>query len=117
MKPDHNDNLLSQEEINDLLHKETPSSNNKKLDKKLEMILDFPLEVTVRLGTARITINELLNLSTGGVVEFQRFVTEPVDLLVNGKLVARGEVITMGENFGIKITSIVGPEERIKNLG
>lgn len=117
MTPDNHDQLLSQEEINELLHQENPSSNQEVMDKKLEMILDFPLEISVRLGNNRKTIDELKKLTTGAVVELERFINEPVDVLVNGKLVAQGEVVTIGENFGIRITSILGPEERVKNLG
>ena len=117
MKSGNSNNLLSQEEIDDLLSQDDKSLKDNNMDEKLEMILDFPLEVSVRIGSTRISIDELLRLSTGSVVEFDRFINEPLDLLVNDKLVARGEVITIGENFGIKITSIVGPEERIKQLG
>lgn len=114
MKPD--ENLLSPEELDDLLSQDT-SQSKKTMDKKLEMVLEFPLEVSVRLGTIKMSIEELLKLTTGAVVEFDRMINEPVDLVVNGKLVARGEVITMGENFGIKITSIITPEDRVKKLG
>ncbi len=117
MAPEDNNNLLSSEEINDLLEQESASSSNDALDEKLEMILEFPLEVSVRIGETRMNIEELLSLTTGNVIEFSRVINEPVDLVINGKLVARGEVVTVGENFAIKITSIITPEERVKQLG
>ncbi len=117
MAPEDNNNLLSSEEINDLLEQESASSSNDALDEKLEMILEFPLEVSVRIGETRMNIAELLSLTTGNVIEFSRVINEPVDLVINGKLVARGEVVTVGENFAIKITSIITPEERVKQLG
>lgn len=83
----------------------------------LEFILDIPLEVTVELGRARMVVNELLQLGQGSVVELTRQADEPMDVYVNGKLFARGEVVVVNEKFGVRLTDIVSPAERVKNLG
>ena len=109
-------NLLSAEELAALLQDDQSAKEEDQADLKLKLVLDFPLEISVRLGNARRSVGELLNLHTGAVIELDRMLTEPVELLVNGKPFARGEVITIGENFGINITSIIKPEERLENL-
>ncbi len=84
---------------------------------RLDMILDIPLKVTVLLGRTRWPIKDILGLSPGSVVEMSNLVDEPVEVLVNGTLVAMGEVVVVNENFGVRITNIIGPEERLQNLG
>ncbi|GBF33215.1 flagellar motor switch protein FliN [Desulfocucumis palustris] len=84
--------------------------------RKLELLLDVPLRVSVILGRTKRPIKEVLNLTPGAIVELQSLVDEPVEILVNGTLVARGEVVVVNENFGVRITSIISPEERIKQL-
>jgi flagellar motor switch protein FliN len=84
---------------------------------RLDMILDIPLKVTVLLGRTRWPIKDILGLSPGSVVEMQSLVDEPVEILVNGTLVATGEVVVVNENFGVRISNIIGPRERIQNLG
>ncbi len=83
----------------------------------LEMILDIPLDVTVELGRVRMLIKDVLELSGGSIIELDRVAGEPVDLLVNGRLVAKGEVVVIEDNFGIRITEIVSPAERVAGLG
>jgi len=83
----------------------------------LEMILDIPLDVTVELGRVRMLIKDVLELSSGSIIELDRVAGEPVDLLVNGRLVAKGEVVVIEDNFGIRITEIVSPAERVAGLG
>lgn len=83
---------------------------------RLDMILDIPLKVTVLLGRTRWPIKDILGLSPGSVVEMSNLVDEPVEVLVNGTLVAMGEVVVVNENFGVRITNIIGPEERLQNL-
>jgi flagellar motor switch protein FliN/FliY len=84
---------------------------------RLDLILDIPLKVTVLLGRTRWPIKDILGLTPGSVVEMQSMVDEPVEVLVNGILVAMGEVVVVNENFGVRITNIISPEERLKNLG
>lgn len=82
----------------------------------LDFILDIPLTVTVELGRARMAIRELLQLSQGSVVELAKFAGEPLEVMVNDKLVARGEVVVVNEKFGIRLTDIISPIERIEQL-
>jgi len=82
----------------------------------LNLLLDVPLQVSVELGNTRMKIKEILDLGIGSVIELDRLAGEPVDILVNGKLIAKGEVVVIDENFGVKITDIVSPLERVNNL-
>lgn len=83
---------------------------------ELDFILDIPLEVTVEMGRTKMLINDLLQLGQGSVIELNRLAGEPLDILVNNKLVARGEVVVVGEKFGIRLTDIISPMERVKRL-
>ena len=85
--------------------------------KNMELIKDVPLDVTVRLGKASMTISEILDLGEGSIVELDKLAGEPVDLLVNGKLVAKGEVVVIDESFGFRVKDIVQPLERIGDIG
>jgi flagellar motor switch protein FliN/FliY len=82
----------------------------------LDLIMDVPLRVTVELGRTRMQIRDVLELGKGSVVELDKLAGEPVDLLVNGKLIARGEVVVIDENFGIRVTDIVSPAERVSGF-
>lgn len=82
----------------------------------LGLIMDVPLQVTVELGKARKSIKEILEMGTGSVIELDKLAGEAVDILINGKLLAKGEVVVIDENFGVRITDIVNPVERIANL-
>ncbi|MBN2233012.1 MAG: flagellar motor switch protein FliN [Deltaproteobacteria bacterium] len=79
-------------------------------------ILDIPLQLSVELGRTRMIINDLLQLGQGSVVELEKLAGEPLDVLVNNKLVARGEVVVVNEKFGIRLTDIISPIERIEQL-
>jgi len=83
----------------------------------LDFILDIPLEVSVELGRTRMLINDLLQLGQGSVIELTKLAGEPLEILVNNKLVARGEVVVVNEKFGVRLTDIVSPLERVKSLG
>ncbi|WP_138202699.1 flagellar motor switch phosphatase FliY [Haloimpatiens lingqiaonensis] len=83
----------------------------------IDLILDVPLEISVVLGKTKKSIKEILNLSTGSLVELDKLAEEPVEILVNGKMVAQGEVVVVDENFGVRITSIMSNAERVKSLG
>ena len=80
------------------------------------LILDVPLEVTVELGRTRKSIKEVLELVPGSIIELEKLAGEPVDLKVNGKLIAKGEVVVIDENFGVRVTEIVSPMERVNKL-
>ena len=82
----------------------------------LDFILDIPLTLTVELGRCRMLINELLQLGQGSVVELQKIAGEPMDVYVNQHLIARGEVVVINEKFGVRLTDIISPAERILKL-
>ena len=83
----------------------------------LDFILDIPLEVSAELGRTKLLINELLQLGQGSVVELNKLAGEPMEVYVNGKLVARGEAVVINEKFGVRLTDIISPIERVKQLG
>jgi flagellar motor switch protein FliN/FliY len=82
----------------------------------IDFILDIPLTVTVELGRARMLIGELLQLGQGSVVELVKFAGEPMDVFINQRLIAKGEVVVVNEKFGIRLTDIVSPAERVGKL-
>ena len=90
-----------------------PDSSRRELD----FILDIPLDVSAELGRTRLLINELLQLGQGSVVELNKLAGEPLEVYVNGKMVARGEAVVINEKFGIRLTDIISPIERVKQLG
>jgi flagellar motor switch protein FliN len=83
----------------------------------LDFILDIPLDLTVELGRTRMLVNDLLQLGQGSIVELNKIAGEPLEIFINRKLVARGEVVVVNEKFGIRLTDIVSPLERVKSLG
>jgi len=94
--------------------KEEPAQSVSSLN--LDFILDIPLQVTVELGRTKMRIHDLLQLGQGSVIELTKLVGEPLELLVNEKLVARGEVVVVNEKFGIRLTDVISPMERIEHL-
>ena len=82
----------------------------------IEFILDIPVQMTVELGRTKIAIRNLLQLAQGSVVELDGLAGEPMDVLVNGCLIAQGEVVVVNDKFGIRLTDIISPTERIKKL-
>jgi flagellar motor switch protein FliN len=89
----------------------TPSTRN-----DIELILDIPVQMTVELGRTKIAIRNLLQLAQGSVVELDGLAGEPMDVLVNGCLIAQGEVVVVNDKFGIRLTDIITPSERIRKL-
>jgi flagellar motor switch protein FliN/FliY len=84
--------------------------------RRLDMLLDLPLDVSVELGRTRMSIQELLALAPGSVIELDKVAGEPLDILINDRLVARGEAVVVNDKFGVRITDIVSPQERITRL-
>lgn len=91
--------------------------DSEKASKNLDLILDIPLRVTVELGRTRMVVSELLNLGQGSVIELSKLAGEPMEVLVNNKLVARGEAVVVNEKFGVRLTDIISPTERVEQLG
>lgn len=94
----------------------TPAQEKPKL-RDIDFILDIPLELVVIIGRTKILVQELLQLTQGSVVALEKLAGEPMEVYVNGKLIGRGEVVVVNEKFGIRITDIISPQERVKQLG
>jgi flagellar motor switch protein FliN/FliY len=86
------------------------------VDTNIGLLLDVPLQITVELGRTRKLIRDILELAPGSVIELDKLAGEPVDILANGKLIAKGEVVVIDENFGVRITDVISPLERVNNL-
>ena len=113
--------LVSEAEMKDILsgfgpENEPESGNGHSFPDNLEMVLGIELTATARLGRVRVPIAEVLNYGPGSIIDVGQIVDEPVELLVNGKLIARGEVVVVDEKFGLRITEIVSTRERIESL-
>ena len=110
------DDLGDIDSIDDSLDNEETTSVPSGKTKNLDLILDIPLTVTVELGRSKMLINDLLQLGQGSVIELTKLTGEPLEVLVNQKLVARGEVVVVNEKFGVRLTDIVSPMERVQTL-
>jgi flagellar motor switch protein FliN/FliY len=82
----------------------------------LDIVMDIPVQLTVELGRTRLPIRTLVQLAQGSVVELERLAGEPLDVLVNGCLIAQGEVVVVNDKFGIRLTDVIGPDERLRRL-
>ena len=91
-------------------------SNGKGGSPDLDVILDIPVQLAMEVGSTSISIRNLLQLNQGSVIELDRLAGEPLDVLVNGTLIAHGEVVVVNEKFGIRMTDVISPSERIKKL-
>jgi flagellar motor switch protein FliN/FliY len=105
-------------DVTDEVFEENPRGKPPASEKMgLALLLDIPLQVTVELGRTRMTIDSLLRLSQGSVVELNRVAGEPLDIYVNNKLMARGEAVVVKEKFGVRITDVLSPDKRLEGLG
>lgn len=123
MIPENNDNVtdaLSDLEAVSLEKVEATKVEANKSKKvkpeNLDFILDIPLRVSVELGRTKMLVNELLKLGHGSVIELSKLAGEPMEIYVNDKLIARGEVVVVNEKFGVRLTDIISPQERIEQL-
>jgi len=107
-KPETKQQEVSFEELNDLKPSGPP--------RDLEFLLDIPLMISVELGRTRMLINDLLQLGQGSVVELEKLAGEPMEIFVNSRLIARGEVVVVNEKFGVRLTDIISPSERVRQL-
>ena len=98
-------------DFDELLDESVPVSNP-----KLDVILDIPVTLSMEVGNTDISIRNLLQLSQGSVVELDRVAGEPLDVMVNGTLIAHGEVVVVNDRYGIRLTDVISPQERIKHL-
>jgi flagellar motor switch protein FliN/FliY len=90
--------------------------NEKDVNNDIDLILDIPLELTVELGRTKMLVNNLLQLGQGSIIDLDKAAGETLDIRVNGKLVARGEVVVVEDKYGIRVTDIASPLERVKSL-
>lgn len=101
----------------DLEEFDSNSSTANSTNPELDIILDVPVTISMEVGSTSITIRNLLQLNQGSVIELDRIAGEPLNVLVNGTLIAHGEVVVVNERFGIRMTDVISPSERIKKLG
>ena len=88
----------------------------KKDDRNLDLILDIPLKVSVELGRTKMLVSDLLNLGQGSVIELNKLAGEALEILVNDKIIAKGEAVVVNEKFGVRLTDIISPMERVQQL-
>ena len=100
-----------EKQVNKAGEKENPGVPN------LGFVLDIPLEISVELGRTKMIISDLLQLGQGSVIELSKLAGEPLEILVNQRLVARGEVVVVNDKFGIRLTDVISPADRVKQLG
>jgi len=98
-------------DLNDNSNQLTPT-----IETNLDVILDIPVTLSMEIGRTELPINSLLQLNQGSVVELDRLAGEPMDVLINGTLIAHGEVVVINEKFGIRLTDVISPAERVKKL-
>lgn len=107
-----NDELITKEAIFETLSPQ--QTKDKKQD--INLILDIPVDLSVELGRTKIAIKDLLNLTQGSVIALDGLAGEPLDILINGYLIAQGEIVVVGDNYGVRITDIITPSERVRRL-
>ena len=122
LKPDTSPETLQPEETAELLQETNkprprPAKKKEALSRDLDFLFDVPLQISVEVGRARILLKDLLQMGEGYVVELDKLAGEPLDLYVNSRLIARGEAVRVGKKFGIKLTEVVSPSDRIEKLG
>jgi len=109
-------------ETNQAKETEQPEASKKDQTEKkekydIDFVLDIPLDVSVELGRVTMLVNDLLQLGPGSIIELTKLVGEPLHIYINNKMIAKGEVVVMDEKFGIRVTDITSPTERVKSLG
>lgn len=109
-------NPVSEREVSTVQFEEVQGSERRGNSLELDFLLDIPLEMTVELGRCKMLINDLLHLGQGSVLELTKLAGEPMDVFVNNRLIARGEVVVVNEKFGVRLTDVVSHVERINKL-
>lgn len=107
---------MSEQDVKPVELDQLGSSSGGVLSSDMDLIMDIPVTLSMELGNTEIAIRNLLQLTQGSVVELDRFAGEPLDVLVNGTLIAHGEVVVVNDKYGIRLTDVVSPSERIKRL-
>lgn len=105
-------------EVNQDKGQQLAAANQKDLEGRgIDLLLDIPLQVSVEVGRSRILVRDLLQMQEGTLIELDKLAGEPLDLYVNNRLIARGEAVVVNDKFGLRLTDVVSPSERIENLG
>jgi flagellar motor switch protein FliN/FliY len=104
------------EENNKDESRETVDETEARGERELDFILDIPLELSVELGKAKLLVNDLLQLGQGSIIELNKLAGEPLEVYINRKLIARGEVVVVNEKFGVRLTDVITPIDRVKSL-
>lgn len=107
---------VSYENLEDDTSYEAYQPTNKSGEVNLDLLLDVPVMIAMEIGRTKINIRNLLQLTQGSVIELDRLAGEPMDVMVNGTLIAHGEVVVVNEKFGIRLTDVISPSERVKKL-
>ncbi len=102
------------EEVEDL--EEGTDESTEHGERELDFILDIPLELSVELGKTKMLVNDLLQLGQGSIIELNKLAGEPLEVYINRKLIARGEVVVVNEKFGVRLTDVITPIDRVKSL-
>ena len=100
------------EELDEAIEEKTAEQEARELD----FILDIPLELSVELGKTKMLVNDLLQLGQGSIIELNKLAGEPLEVYINRKLIARGEVVVVNEKFGVRLTDVITPIDRVKSL-
>lgn len=108
----NSDDLLTKEAIFETLSPQHTQDNKQDIN----LILDVPVSMSVELGRTKMAIKDLLNLTQGSVIALDGLAGEPLDILINGYLIAQGEIVVVGDNYGVRITDIITPSERVRRL-
>ena len=95
---------------------ENDGANEEMEGRELDFILDIPLELSVELGKTKMLVNDLLQLGQGSIIELNKLAGEPLEVYINRKLIARGEVVVVNEKFGVRLTDVITPIDRVKSL-
>jgi len=106
---------MTEENLKDEVQ-ETLDETEARGERELDFILDIPLELSVELGKAKLLVNDLLQLGQGSIIELNKLAGEPLEVYINRKLIARGEVVVVNEKFGVRLTDVITPIDRVKSL-
>ena len=113
---EENENPEMKEEQEEIMDPDAEEGSGESAERELDFILDIPLELSVELGKTKMLVNDLLQLGQGSIIELNKLAGEPLEVYINRKLIARGEVVVINEKFGIRVTEIISPMERVEKL-
>jgi len=116
---EENDNTEVEESVDEAAEEsvdKTVEESREQGERELDFILDIPLELSVELGKTKMIVNDLLQLGQGSIIELNKLAGEPLEVYINRKLIARGEVVVVNEKFGVRLTDVITPIDRVKSL-